>query len=194
MASSKWKKLNRCPRDAYGLSGRVVQVAVHQRAGQRAAVTNVTVPVAAAVVTVAGRQGAVTGQPVPRQPVAGHPVRRAAVRALSGQRAVPRDCAVAGEGAVAGYWAVPVAVSRVVAVRVRVCVVAAVSATLLLFGDLLYGQETVLPHLYPFGHVPDRRVLCNTDTNVDVILFLGDGGRKQTTNNNPPFRSNRGTY
>lgn len=40
---------------------------------------------------------------------------------------------------------------------------AAAAATLFLLGYFLYGQETVLPHLYPLGHVPDGGVLCETN-------------------------------
>lgn len=50
--------------DTHGLSGSVVQVASHQRTAQCAAVAHVTVPVATAVVTMAGHCPPVTGQPV----------------------------------------------------------------------------------------------------------------------------------
>jgi len=128
----------------------VVHVAGHERVGQSAAVPDVTVPVAA-VVTVGG------------EPVAGHPVRQCAV---SGQGTVPGEgAAVARQGAVTGYRTVTVPVPGVMGVRVRVSVVAGVNAAaLFLFGYFLYGQKTVLSHLYPLGHVPHRRVFCGQST------------------------------
>lgn len=122
--------------------------------GQRAAVAAaVTVPVT--VVTVA-RHGAVRGHTT----VAGHAVR---------QRAVAGQGTVAGQRAVALYRAVAVVMGMMgMAVAVRV-----VTAFFLL-GYLLYGQEPVFPHLYPFCHVPDGSVFC-TQTFKRIILSPGNG-------------------
>lgn len=154
----------------------MVHVAGHQRAGQCAAVPHVTVSMASTPATTA-TVVAVAGQgPVRRQPVAGQPVWEGAVArkgavaregAVSGQRAVPRMRAVAG------YRTVAVAVTGVMAVRVRVPVVPDVATALLLLGYFLYGQETVLPHLYPLGHVPHGSVFCeNQNVFLDTKIWL----------------------
>jgi len=119
-------------------------------------------PVAATtIVTMAGHG------PMRRPSVAGHTVRERAVAGLgpvaTGQGAVCR------QDTVARYRTMTVTVAvtmtrRVVGVRVRVTVMGGVTtnahSTFLLLGNLLYGQETVLPHLYPLGHIPYGGVFC----------------------------------
>lgn len=145
-----------CYNDTHRLSVRVVHVSRKDLARQGAAVTTVatvTVPVAI-VSTVAGHCPVGRWQTVARQAVRQRIVAGKGI--VAGKRIVTGKSIVTGQGIVAGHVSVTGAL-LLMRVPVTECVVAA----LLLFGDLLNGQETIFPHLYPLCHVPDGGVLCS---------------------------------
>lgn len=117
----------------------MVHVPGHNRNRNQTAVA--TVAVSVAIVTVARHRA------VSRYAMSRHAVR---------QRAVARH------GSVTGYPAL-----RVMRVSVTVRVVHR-SHAFLLFGNLLYGQETILPHLYPLGHISDGGVFCPVKNEIDI--------------------------